>query len=116
MDKLQFNRKSELISSISKHFAILQVKAELDQMLCGLSDTLHVLDVIRENPVVFRPLFVYFKRPLLTADDLFDKSIPQFSTSGSNVREKEEAVTMLWIDFLRHLQGKIYYTEVYDFI
>ena len=56
---------------------------------------------------MFRPLFVYFKRPPLTADEIFDRLVPQYSPRGSNAREKEEAVTMLWIDFLQHLQSEL---------
>lgn len=104
---LKFSKKYELILCIMKHFAIHQVKAELDQILCGLSETLHTLDVIRHNPTLFRPLFVYFERPPLTGDQLYDLLLPKYSLEGSNMKEKEEAVTMLWVDFLQELQGKL---------
>ena len=49
------DRKS-IVSSMSFHYGVLVVKAELDQILCGLSETLHALQLIREYAVVMRPL------------------------------------------------------------
>ncbi len=37
--KYQLSRKSEIMSCMSKHFAVLQVKADLDQILCGFGDS-----------------------------------------------------------------------------
>ena len=48
-----------IVSAIAKHYAILSVKAELDQMLCGISSTLGTLDLIRQHPRSLRSLFVY---------------------------------------------------------
>ncbi len=87
VDKYQLSRKSEIIACVTKHFAVLQVKAELDQILCGLSETLNTLELIRRNSILFRPLFVHFERPALIADQLFDMLLPKYSPSGSNLRE-----------------------------
>lgn len=106
VQKYQLSKKSEIVSCMSKHFAILQVKAELDQILCGLSETLNALELIRKNSMLFKPLFVHFDRPALTADQLFDMLLPKYSPNGSNLREKEEAVTMFWLDFLNQIQSK----------
>lgn len=101
---VSFSGKFELISCISKPFAIHQVKSELDQMLCGLSETLHSLDMIRLNPMLFRPLFIHYERPPLTENEVFDMLVPKYSLAGSNAREKEEGATMFWIDFLQDVQ------------
>ena len=87
------------------HYGVLIVKAELDQILCGLSSTLNALNLIRNNAVVMRDLFIYKPRPLPTADSLFDLFEPKFSESGSNARETEEATVMLWSDFLQIVEG-----------
>lgn len=102
--KLQFSKKEELFSCMLKHFAVHLVKAELDQMLCGLSDTLHMLDLIRSYPTTFRPLFMYQKRPPLTGDALFSMLHGTYSPPGSNMREKE--VAMIFIDYLEKLGSK----------
>ena len=71
------------------HYGVLVVKAELDQILCGVSSTLNALTVIRNNPVVMRPLFVYQERPP-TADILFNMLQAKLSESGSNAREVKD--------------------------
>ena len=96
----------DITSAISFHYGILVVKAELDQILCGLSETLNVLDLIRKNPVVMRPMFVHQARPLLTADDVYDMIPPRFSVPGSNRREKEEATMMLWVEYLKLIESE----------
>lgn len=82
--------------------------------MCGLSDTLKTLDLIRQNPALFRPLFVYFERPPLTPSELYDLLVPKYSPGGSNSRELEEAVTMFGIDFLDQISGKynVLYLEI----
>ena len=101
---MQFLEKHALISCIAKHFAIHQVKAELDQILSGLSETLNVLALIRENPVLFRPLFIFSER-VVTGDYIYDLFQPRCSVNGSNVREEEEAATMYWIELLHEIHG-----------
>ena len=89
--------------SIAKHFSIYVVKSELDQMICGIAETLHALELIRENATLFRPLFVYSQK-IYSANDRYIFS-PKLSPDGSNRREREEAVIMLWINFLQDIQG-----------
>lgn len=69
-------------------------------------ETLNALELICKNSMLFRLLFVHFDCPALTADQLFDMLLPKYSPNGSNLREKEEAVTMFWLDFLNHIQNK----------
>lgn len=51
--------KQLIVSQLANHFAIFQVKAELDQMLCGMSETLGVLSMLRENPTVMFSHFCF---------------------------------------------------------
>ena len=44
--------------SIAKHFSIYVVKSELDQMICGIAETLHALELIRH----FLGLYLYILR------------------------------------------------------
>ena len=78
---------------MAKHFAVFEVKAELDQLLCELSSTLGVLELLRSDPALMRPLLVYTPTNPVTAD-------------GSNSREKEEATVMLWVHFLQRIERK----------
>ena len=90
---------------LANHFAILQVKGELDQILCGLSGTLHVLDLIRRDPGVMRSLFVHTECPPVTSDSMFDMFSISYSPPGSNSREEEEAVGLYWYRFLQCIEG-----------
>ena len=92
-----------MISGIAKHF-IHQVKAELDQILSGLSETLSVLVLIKQHPNLFRPLFV-FNEIKVTGDMLFDLFQPKLSPKGSNIHIKEEAAIRYWLDLLQDIQG-----------
>lgn len=49
VDDIYLADKEKIVSLMAKHFAILNVKAELDQILCGLSSTLNVLQLIRRT-------------------------------------------------------------------
>ena len=95
----------EMVSGMAKHYAILVVKAELDQLLAGLASTLGALDLIRRNASQMRSLFVYSGPSALSADDLFDMLKPKLSPIGANRREAEEAAVMLWSDFLQAIQS-----------
>ena len=101
---MSYSKRYDLISSIAKHFSIYVVKSELDQMICGIAETLHALELIRENATLFRPLFVYSQK-IYSANDIYDIFSPKLSPDGSNRREREEAVIMLWINFLQDIQG-----------
>ena len=105
--ELRLEDRESIVSSMALHFGVLSVKAELDQILCGLSSTLNALSLIRENAVVMRSLFIYQCRQPPTADALFDLFPAKFSPPGSNAREKEEATVLLWSDFLQMVEGKI---------
>ena len=102
---VRLDDRETLVSSMALHYGVLVVKAELDQILCGISSTLNALTLIRNNPVVMRPLFVYQERPPPTADTLFDMLQAKFSESGSNAREVEEDTMMKWSDFLQIVEG-----------
>ena len=97
---MQFLEKQALISCIAKHFAIHQVKAELE-ILSGLSETLNVLALIREK--YCRPLFSL--KELSQVTTYYDLFQPRFSVNGNNVRE-EEAANKYWIELLREIYGQ----------
>lgn len=99
--------KNKIISLMSKHFCILRVKAELDQMLCGLSSTLNVLELIRDNCQQMRPLFLYDSRPPLSWENLYNLLPARMSVDGANKREREEAVMMRWIRLTQIVEGQL---------
>ena len=84
---IRLTDREMLVSAMALHYGVLVVKAEPDQILCGLSSTLNALTFIRNNPVVMRPLFIYQQHPLTTADTLFDMLQIKISGPGSNAQE-----------------------------
>lgn len=104
--EIQLTDREMFVSAMALHYGVLVVKAELDQILCGLSSTLNALTLIRNNPLIMRPLFIHQDRHPPTADTLFDMFQAKFSELGSNAREAEEATMMKWSDFLQMVEGK----------
>ena len=92
---------------MAKHFAVLEVKAELDQLLSGLSSTLGVLELVRGDPVLMKDLFIHTPTSPMTADDMYDAFNICYSLNGSNNREREEATIMLWVQFLPCIERKM---------
>ena len=81
-DAIRLADKEKIVPLMAKHFTILSVKAELDQILCGLSSTLSVLELVRENRQTMRQLFVYNPTPLMSWEELFDLLPPVMSPEG----------------------------------
>ena len=105
-DNIGLEGKQSIIDAMAKHFSIHSVKAELDQILCGLASTLGALDLLRNNPTAMRPLLVNSPLQHLTADYMFDTCEVKYSPSGSNSKQKEEAVVMMWLNFLQRVESK----------
>ena len=76
-----WNIRNRLYPALCKHFSGLYMKAEIDQMLCGMAETLGSLDVIHSEPTVMRPIFIYSEKPSLSADDMFDIFTIHYSAS-----------------------------------
>ena len=105
-DSITIQEKPTIISAMAKHFTVLEVKAEL-QLLCGLSSTLGMLELVRSDPSLMRPLFVHTTTGAMTADDVYDVFTICYSLNGSNNREREEATIMKWVHFLQHIERKM---------
>ena len=96
--------RDAICTHMAKHFAIYRVKGELDQILCGLSETLGVLELIRSDPIM-RCLLVPSEKAPLSADFILDMLVPVYSPQGSNRREQEEGLVMKWFHFLQCIEG-----------
>ena len=101
---MQLGDKENIVVQLANHFTILQCKAELDQILCGLSETLGLLDLVHGNPIIMRPLFVKATKPPLTAESLYDLFVMHYSKDGSNTKE---VTGMRWLSFLECVEGII---------
>ena len=105
IDKISFQEKDATIAAIAKHFCVFAIKSELDQILCGLSSTLGVLEFFRNNPTAMRPLLVCSSTKY-SADSMYDAFNIYFSPDGSNKKTIEEATVMLWVHLLQAIEHK----------
>lgn len=96
--------KEMLIHTFALHYSIIRVKAELDQFVKGL-EIYKLTDLVNSSPYVFRQLLQHYKPMRFTADAIFDLFPPEFSPQGSNVRESEEEVIMMWVNYTQEIQG-----------
>ena len=98
--------KDEFLKAISLHAIVLASLHELDQFIQGLT-TCGILEMIRANPELFRPIFQLSKKKL-TADLLDNIFLPLFSPGGSNKRVKEESVVFNFNQMLENVEkGKV---------
>ena len=93
-----------IVNCLCKHYSIAQVKAELDQLVEGL-EMFKFQELVNSAPNLIRQLFVHFKPLKLTSEDIFNMFPPEFTAStGSNMRELEEAALINWIRFTQEVE------------
>ena len=104
--------RDTIVQSLANYYVVVKVKAQLDQLVEGL-DTLGVFDLVRANPRRGRELFVYATPQAMTADDVINMFTPKLYPQGSNRREDEEAVVMLWVNFIQMIEREFdhYYLQ-----
>ncbi|XP_078023185.1 uncharacterized protein LOC117259544 isoform X3 [Epinephelus lanceolatus] len=90
--------KDSLVQSAADFFVNGRMQTALDQFVEGFR-TLGLLEELRENPAVFRSMFVSEERPL-QAKDLFSLFGIDYSVQGSNKRAKENSTICYWRDWL----------------
>ena len=82
---------------------ILNVKAELDQMVEGLK-LFDVISLLRQYPLKFKSLFVFDSvDSVLTLDQIVALFDVVYSPQGSSKRVSEESTFMHWDEFLHDL-------------
>ncbi len=102
---LNLTHRDHIVQSSALHYSVLVVKAELDQLASGLR-TLGILDLVQANPKLLRPLFTYMEPPPPTGGQIIDLFHPKLSPVGSNRRDDEESIVMLWVNYLQNIESK----------
>ena len=100
---MTINDRDDIVSALAMQ-TVFSIKAEMDQMIAGLNDY-GLGELARNNSEVLRQLFVHYRQLPLTSDTLYDMFAPQLSSSGSNIRNEEEAALMHWVYYTRDVQG-----------
>ncbi len=102
--RIQFADRDKVVSAMSLHYTVLVSLAELEQLRRRLS--IQKFSSLMETfPDILRTTFEPPERQI-TSDFLQDLFVATLSESGSNRREKEEAVLMAWIHYLQQIEGK----------
>ena len=104
--KLGLDDCKRIVSSISKYYTIVQVKAQLDQIVDGLN-ALGVHDLMKQNPNAFRKL-ICEPSLQLNADYIINVFSTDFSEMGSNKRDAEEQAVIYWVNFVQLIEGMFY--------
>ena len=103
-NNLQLTDCARVVQSLASHYVVVGVKAQLDQIVTGLS-SLGVYDLIKANPRTMHKLLT-LRPKLLTSDSMIDLFETKLSPVGSNRREDEELLVMFWMDYLGRIEGK----------
>ena len=106
MTATELGDRHDIVNAFATHYSLINVKAELDQMVRGL-EAYGVYKLIQANKQMMRQLFVHFRPLAFTADMLFDMFPAELSPEGSNAREAEEAALMNWVNYTQELEGKL---------
>jgi len=93
----------DIIDAVCTEYLIMKSISEINQFQEGLN-VLGVSDLIKAHPGILQEAFVHGDKEF-TASDLDDLFLPVFSPSGSNAREKEEAVVLNWKDYIFEAEG-----------
>ena len=100
---ITFSDKKQIVDAMCLHHSVLVSLAELEQLRRGLS--VQGFDkLMKAFPQLMRKAF---QPPVsnITSDYLNDLFVVKFSPKGSNHRETEEAIVMMWILYLQNLEG-----------
>lgn len=93
----------DIVKAVCLQTTLLNVKAELDQMVEGLK-LFDVISLLRQHPLKFKSLFVFDPvDSVLTVDQMVALFDVVYSPQGSSKRVSEEATFMHWDEFLHDL-------------
>lgn len=107
--------KEELIQMVALDYLLYKSEAETNELMEGLK-TAGVLGLLRKNQLQMCPLFCggHQLEPL-TAYTVADLFAPQYSESGSNVREVEESLMFNFEMLLQKAEGGGKLPYVHDY-
>ena len=95
--------KDEFLRCIALHYTVLVPLSELNQFVDGLK-TCNILQLVREDPDMFRSLFEV-SNTKLTAEDIDSIFDPQFSPVGSNKFSIEQKIIFNFNQYLEDVEN-----------
>ena len=102
---IQFSEKQQVVEAMCLHYSILLSLAELEQLRRGLA--VQKFDFLMESfPQLLQKAFQPSQCEI-TSEYIQDLFYAVLSPIGSSKRLVEEAIMMMWIRYLKHLEGEI---------
>ena len=102
---LQMSDRQELMKAVWLHFVYFLPLAELQQLRKGLRETLQLEMVFVQYPDEMHSFLASSSVFDVTADDIIDWFEVVYSERGSNKRRSEEAVFVMWTNYLMDCSG-----------
>ena len=110
IDSIKLSEKDQLIRCVWLHHVLFQPHAELDQLRKGLYNTLQFDHLVHSHAKEVWGLFAASDVFDVTPKYLCDEFAIQYSPNGSNTRTSEQAVVMLWFDYVTDCANDDYVT------
>jgi len=89
-----------MIRAVWLHYVLYQSHAELEQLRKGFHSTLQVQHLMQSYPKEMRIVLVASNTFTVTPQFLCDAFVVQYSPNGSNSRTKEEALVMMFFEYI----------------
>ena len=102
---IEIKDKDDFVRSVWLHFVLFQPYAELEQLRKGFQDTLQMQLVVCTHANEIRALLAPSSLFDISSEHLQDLFVINYSPNGSNNRTKEEAVVVMWLEYIANCKG-----------
>ena len=101
--------KDDFVRAIWLHFVLFSCYAELEQLHKGFQETLQMLSLVCTNRKDMRALLAPSSMFYVSVEYLQDEFAVDYSPNGSNSHTKEEAIMILWLEYIANCNGMSVY-------
>ena len=105
---LQLSDKDEILKTVWLHFVYFLPLAELQQLRKGLRETLQLEILMVQYPDDMHSLLATSTAFDVDGGDLLDSFVVNYSEQGSNKRKSEEAIYLMWSNYLMDRSGQLH--------
>ncbi len=105
---LQISDKEEILKTVWLHFVYFLPLAELQQLRKGLRETLQLEILMVQYPDDMHSFLATSIAFDVDGGDLLDWFVASYSERGSNKRKSEEAVYLMWSNYVMDCSGQLH--------
>ena len=106
---IEIKDKDDFVRRIWLHFVLYNSYAELEQLRKGFQETLQMISFVYTNGKEMRALLAPSRLFDVSVEYLQDAFAVNYSPNGSNYRTKEEAVMVMWLEYISNCNGTCMY-------